>query len=105
MAPLAPEPIGDSLPNWCTPATPWELVPAHMREGLIEYVEHGHLDHGDFLHALLTNDLRMTFQTADHVNRKHVWEWLQFLFNYTPSTCWGSVEKVKAWQQRKGLMR
>lgn len=98
------EPTGDSLPNWTATNTNWGLIPEHMRQCVIDYVETGFLS-SDFLSAVLENNLRRAVESADDINQDRLKCYVQFFFNYTPSACWGNVEKVKAWQQRKGLQR
>jgi hypothetical protein len=81
-----------------------DMVPEHCRDGLLGYIEHGH-PVGDFLTALLSNNLKETFACADDVNAQHVRDYVDFLYNYAPAQCWGSKEAVEAWQLRGGINR
>lgn len=71
-------------------------IPEGCREGLIRYVIHG-IHPGQFLTALLTNDLREAFARADHENTAAMAAWVGFLYNHAPGQCWGSPEKMKSW--------
>jgi len=81
-------------------------LPDYMVEGLIRYIEDGILP-GSFLHAILRNDLQDACACADNTNRCLIWEYVNVLWNYSPSDCWGSPEKVQRWveareHERKG---
>lgn len=71
-------------------------VPAHLQNGLIEYIA-ARCPVGGFLEAVLSNDLRGACRSADNVSRYHLWDLGSFLFNYAPADCWGSPEQVAAW--------
>lgn len=78
------------------------MLPAHMRESVLDYIETG-APVGGFLTALLSNDLRGTFERADEQNRAAVFVYLSFLYNHAPSQCWGSPQRLRDWQERGGL--
>lgn len=73
-----------------------ERLPDYMRGGMRRYLLQG-IPPGDFLTALLSNDLRRTFERGDDVNQLAVLDYLKFLYNHAPSGAWGSADKVKAW--------
>ncbi len=77
------------------------MTPLHMMESLERYVEHGILP-GNFLQAVLCNDLTMAVGRADSVNIHLIPEYVKYLYNEAPSACWGSPEKVRAWVTMKG---
>ena len=77
-------------------------IPEHMHHGVIDYVTDGH-PVGNFLGALLSNDLRSTFNHADDYNKERISNWIAFLWNCVPSACWGSPNAVAKWQKNKGL--
>lgn len=79
-----------------------DRIPAHMHEGIIAYIETGR-PIGGFLNALLSNDLKETFARADDQNGRCIREWVQYLYAYAPRGCWGSQERVDAWQAQGGL--
>lgn len=80
----------------------WTLIPEHCRGGLRRYIERG-TDVGDFLYAVLANDLRGAVRRADDTNMGHLADYVKFLYCYAPSQCWGSPAKVAAWMGEGGL--
>lgn len=69
--------------------------------GLARYVLHG-TPPGDFLTALLENDLLCALSLADSNNREHFLDLAQLLYNL-PAACFGSEARVKSWIDRRGL--
>jgi hypothetical protein len=57
----------------------------------------GHVPTGDFLRAVLSNNLIESFAHADDENARAMHEITKYIYNMMPSKCWGSPEKVKAW--------
>lgn len=78
------------------------MIPKHCRDGLMRYIEGGE-PVGSFLTALLSNDLRETYARADSINELRIRDYVQFLYGYAPGLCWGSPQRVHAWQERGGL--
>lgn len=76
-----------------------ELVPDHMHQGLRLWIEQGVLP-GGFMTAVLENDLKEALARADHINRECLFNIVSFLYNFAPGPCWGSPEKVSAWENR-----
>jgi len=81
--------------------TIWDLgdgyrIPRYMRAGLIEYIEHRR-PVGDFLTAVLANDLSKAAGHADLTNKAMLSAYPIFLYTYAPSGCWGSYTKVDEW--------
>ena len=77
-------------------AVNYDMLPEHMQEPARAYVEE-HQPVGDFLKAVLCNDLVNAFGRADGINKAAMAQWAQWLWNEAPSPCWGSLEKVRAW--------
>lgn len=77
-------------------------LPEHMRQAMQYYIEHRILP-GGFLTAVLENNLRDAVARADHINKNLLAEYVEFLYNDAPSTCWGSPEKVNAWISNRGI--
>ncbi len=71
-------------------------IPDYMQGGLLAYVLRGDPP-GDFLHALLSNDLRETFAHADPNNEKLILEYCRFLRWHVPDNCKGSPLRVEEW--------
>lgn len=84
------------------PDADWLLIPEHCREGLLRHFETGGLV-GDFLTAVLSNDLMKAASKADDENRISLHRYARFLYNFAPPASYGSPEKVKAWRERGGL--
>jgi hypothetical protein len=70
--------------------------PAGVIESLELYVKK-RVPPGDFLYAVLTNDLRGAFCHADINNREVMFEIVNYCWNNIPASCWGSRENVQAW--------
>ena len=56
---------------------------------------------GDFLYAVLTNNLKEAIGTADEENMADLAEIVRYCYMEIPGSCWGSPDKVKEWQQMK----
>ena len=76
-------------------------IPHRMIAALNCWIEHG-IEPGHFLTAVLCNDLHEACRRADDENRHLLFEYVCYLHNECPSTCWGSKEKFKTWKAGKG---
>jgi hypothetical protein len=72
------------------------------RESLERYRDYG-VPTGDFLNAVLTNDLVEAFGRADEQNALDMHEIVKYIYNHMPSGCWRTKEKITAWIEHKGL--
>ena len=72
-------------------------LPSGMHGALVRWIEHG-LAPGDFLTAILSNDLRGACERADDTNRHFLFEYVFWLYNHAPAACWGSPERFRAWR-------
>ena len=72
------------------------LIPGHMRQSVIDYVVHRHPP-GDFLHAVLVNDLCESAARADDLNGRCLKGWAQFMYWHVPTAARGSEQRVKNW--------
>lgn len=79
-----------------------QLVPFHLQEGLERYVLQG-VPVGQFLTAVLDNDLREAVSRADPDSMAGLKTLMQFLYGFTPAGCWGSARNRKAWQAGGGV--
>lgn len=77
-------------------------IPEHCREGLLDYIRYG-TPPGAFLRAVLANDLLIAVLTADPGNRDRLPDYVRFLYDHAPATCWGSEAAVRAWIGHGGL--
>jgi hypothetical protein len=73
-----------------------------MQDAMRLYIENG-IDGGNFLNAVLCNDLMGATARADYINRGRLFDFCDFLYNEVPEGCHGSREKVEAWIARGGL--
>jgi hypothetical protein len=80
----------------------WSGIPGHCQDGLHLYFEQG-VPLGGFLSAVISNDLKEACARADDINRRHIFEYVQFLYCYAPAPCWGSPEAYKKWIEKGGL--
>ena len=67
-----------------------------MIDALDRYAQHRQ-PVGDFLRAVLENNLQSAVGHADDDNLRNLPAFVGYLYNEMPSPCWGSPEKVKAW--------
>lgn len=77
--------------------TAYHLIPPRMMERMNAYV-HSHAPVGNFLQAIISNNLKMAVLSADAVNISLIpiytyW----FYMEATPSRCHGSPEAYYAW--------
>lgn len=79
----------------------YSIIPVHCRESMRAYIENGQ-PVGDFLRAVLENDMVRAFNRADDINANSMLQYAKFLY-WAPRICWGSREKVDAWIERGGL--
>jgi len=67
-----------------------------MMGGLQRYIEN-HIAPGDFLSAVIKNDLKNAVEYADDENLHNLPAYVTFLYNQAPSTCWGSKKIFNQW--------
>lgn len=80
-----------------------DMLPEHMRGGMSRYMERG-IPPGSFMTAILTNDFKEAFMRADAINKAHMVEWAEYVVNYMPADAHGSMQKVREWIERGGLV-
>jgi len=76
------------------------VIPEYMMGGIQRYIDHG-LEPGDFLTAVICNDLHLAVGRADDLNIVNLPAYVGYLYNEAPSECWGSREKMEAWIAKK----
>ena len=79
-------------------------VPEHVLPGLVRYVENGYAP-GDFLRAVLVNDLADACARADDVCGPALQDIMRFLYNIFPGGNWGSKERYNSWLRLKSTER
>jgi hypothetical protein len=98
---LLPE-HGDALMAW-REEVDWGDVPERMRPGIVRYVEHG-TPPGNFLQAILKNDLVDAARRADDENAEILPSYALLMLRSLPAACWGSRADYDAWIARGGLV-
>lgn len=78
------------------PVPDYSRIKQSTLDSLQRYAEH-HIPTGDFLHAVLANDLRDAFGRADEENCEALFHIAAYCYNEMPGASWGSPEKVQAW--------
>ncbi len=76
-------------------------IPTRMMDGLQRYIEN-HEEPGQFLSAILKNDLKTACAYADDENLVNLPAYVVFLVNEAPNGCWGSERLFKNWLLKKG---
>lgn len=71
-------------------------LPVYMRPGLARYLRLG-IRPGDFLCAVLANDLAEAVHRADPQNRAALSAYIEALDRAAPRDAWGSPDKVDGW--------
>ena len=79
-------------------------IPARMGGSIMRYIENGILP-GDFLSAVIRNDLREACGRADDENMANLPAYVAYFYNEAPSPCWGSDKKMTAWIKSKRIIR
>ena len=80
----------------------YEKFPVGLRGGLQRWVEIGMMP-GDFVTAVLENDLTEAALRADHKNVMYLGEIAKVAYFELPRGCRGSPEIVREWQASGGL--
>jgi hypothetical protein len=76
---------------------------SETRDAIDRYVATGE-DPGGFLINVLSNNLFESFNYADDYNSKNMLDVVRYVFNHTPSVCWGGRTIVDEWMSHKGLL-
>jgi hypothetical protein len=75
------------------------VSPGIRMTGISGYLLKG-IDPGDFLVAVLANDLRAAVQRADPINLHALTAHVDFLCTSAPAGAWGSYAHVQGWVER-----
>ena len=77
----------------------YDLIRPDIRASLDRYAERG-IPTGDFLRAVLSNDLMDAMGRADDYNRSTLYEICSYVYNELPGLCHGSPEYVNRWLEK-----
>ena len=75
-------------------------IRSDMLDAIKRYTE-DHEPRGDFLRAVISNDLRNAVGYADDDNLTNLPAFVAYFHNIAPGPCWGSPEKYLAWIGKK----
>ena len=80
------------------------MIDERFMGALQRYVDR-HIAPGDFMRAVLSNDLFGAYNRADDEAAKQLPEIVKYIFNKLPGNVWGSKEIYEKWiGQRKGAL-
>lgn len=80
----------------------YAAIPAHMQEAILTYVERGRLS-GDFLRAVVENNLSGAVGHADEQNLRLLPVYVRWFYNRAPWRCHGNPANVRKWMLEGGL--
>ncbi len=79
----------------------YSILPEHLRGGFQRYIEN-HVEPGQFIRAVLENNLMEAFGRADAICLASMFQIVGFVYNEMPGVSHGSPEKVTAWLGGQG---
>ena len=71
-------------------------IPEHMHAGIILYYE-DYIEPGDFLTAVINNDLKEACSRADETNKNCLFNYMMWFYNEAPAGSWGYQGAVHDW--------
>ena len=71
-------------------------IPEYMRGGIVRFYENG-IPPGDFLTAVIDNDLKEAIGRADGTNQHLLWNYVNWFYNHAPSGSWGFAGATEKW--------
>ena len=75
----------------------WEYgIPEYMHGGIIRYYENG-IPPGDFLTAVINNDLKEAIGRADDTSVNALKAYVMWFYNQAPTGSWGHEGAVDEW--------
>lgn len=75
----------------------------HFAPILDEYVETGYFGGGHFITAVLENNLMQAHNHADTFSLSILHHLVVYMYNYVPSSCYGSRKKMDKWIKIGGM--
>lgn len=79
-------------------------IPDRMQEGITRYLESG-IAPGDFLTAVICNDLADAVGRADAENIGNIPAFVAYFNNEAPANSWGSEALMLEWMQQMSVKR
>ena len=68
--------------------------------GVTRYIDSG-IQPGDFLTAIICNDLKVAVDRADTENMGNLPAYVAYFTNHAPMNCWGSKANMTSWIKTK----
>lgn len=78
------------------------MIPEAALDTLKAYVKYG-VPPGDFMTAVLANDLMESFGKADERNRAALFDICSYIYNSVPRVAWGNYKCVEDWIKQGGM--
>ena len=75
-------------------------IPERMMPAIQRYIKDGEKP-GDFLQAVICNDLFAAVGRADEENLTNLPAYIGYFYNEAPAGSWGSREKMEAWIEQQ----
>ena len=72
------------------------MIPEWTKQTIDNYVHKG-WEPGDFVRAVMANDLMASYSRADDNNTRHMVDIVRYVYNKTPVNCHGSYKIVEDW--------
>lgn len=91
------------IPNACrlNTRTDFNTLPnIDLRPGIERWVHLG-IKPGDFLTAVITNNLKLAVTYADDTNLRLLPDIVRWFFNNVPASAWGGESIAKSWQESR----
>jgi len=76
-----------------------KLCPENIKAAIDRHVATG-CPTGDFVRAVLENNLKEAFMRADNFNAPLLGHIVAYCYNEIPSPCWGSKVMVQDWREK-----
>ena len=86
--------------NWFEDS--YAVIPERMREAIRRYILEG-IPTGNFLQAVICNDLRGAVNYADDDNLPLLKQYVRWFYNIAPANCYGSRAVMLAWIESGGM--
>lgn len=78
-------------------------LPEGMQYSFALWIFFGHNDGGNFLNAVLNNELTGFYQCADDSNVERVYDFVMWLHNDVPLDAWRE-KNLESWERQGGLL-
>lgn len=74
-------------------------IPGYMHGAIVNWIEDG-LKPGDFLTAVIDNNLKEAALRADDTNINYLKDYIMWFYNHAPSDIWGFAGATEKWCER-----